>query len=87
MSKERMLIIGAILVVSVGTWWLIRSRSDAADNATEAASQLPADNAEANYSVPPSMGMSVDSTGGINFPAGQGGFTYTVGQAQSLPTS
>jgi hypothetical protein len=87
MSKKRMIIIGAIVLVAIGTWYLVKNRSNAAANSTEAGSQLPADDAAANYSVPPDIGMSVDNTGGANFPKGEGGFTYTVGQAQSLPTT
>lgn len=87
MSKQRMIVIGVVLLVSVGTWWLIKNKSNAAENASDQGSQLPADNAAANYSVPPDIGMSVDNTGGANFPQGENGFTYTVGQAQSLPTS
>lgn len=87
MSRERIYIVGAILLVSGGTWWLLKNKSAKADAATEAGSQLPADNTAANYTVPPDIGMSVDNTGGANFPQGQSGFTYTVGQAQSLPSS
>jgi ABC-type nickel/cobalt efflux system permease component RcnA len=82
-----MYIIGAILLVSVGTWWLVKKHSDSASSESDSTSQLPADNAAANYSVPPDIGMSVDNTGGANFPQGENGYTYTVGQAQSLPTT
>jgi putative Mn2+ efflux pump MntP len=79
-----MMIVGVVLLISAGVWWLIKGRSNAEDSSQ---SQLPAEKAEANYSVPPSIGVSVDNTGGVNFPMGESGFTYTVGQAQSLPTT
>lgn len=87
MSKQRMMIVGVIVLIAGGTWWLIKNKQSSADSKSASDSQLPADDAAANYTVPPNIGMSVDSTGGMNFPQGESGLTYTVGQAQSLPTS
>lgn len=87
MSKERMYIIAAVIVVAGGTWWLINNKKKNAASQAADDSQLPANDAAANYSVPPDIGASVNNTGGLNFPQGDSGFTYTVGQAQSLPTS
>jgi len=87
MSRERMIIVGVIAVIAGGVWWLIKNKQSSADDEANSQSQLPAQDAAANYTTPPDIGMSVDNTGGLNFPQGESGFTYTVGQAQSLPTS
>lgn len=87
MSRQRMILVAVIVVIAGGTWWLIKNKQSSSDSQSENDSQLPSDNAASNYTVPPDIGMSVDNTGGMNFPQGESGFTYTVGQAQSLPTS
>lgn len=84
MSRQQWIVVGIIAVVAVVTGILIKNRNAGAQDAQ---SQLPAEEAEANYSVPPDIGMSVDNTGGMNFPQGQSGFTFTTSQAQSLPSN
>lgn len=83
MDKRTWIIVAIIAAVAVGTGYMMRARNQNADNAD----QLPAETAEANYSVPPNIGLSVDNTGGANFPQGEGGFTYTVAQANALPSN
>jgi hypothetical protein len=82
-----MIIVAAVLAISLGTWWLLKNKAAKDASKSAADSQLPAENAAANYSVPPDIGLSVDNTGGLNFPQGDSGFTFTAGQAQSLPTT
>jgi hypothetical protein len=64
-------------------------RKNTAAAATNAATdQLPAENAMANYTVPPTIGAQVDNTGGINYPNGtppDTTVTLSSGAAQSLP--
>lgn len=85
MSKQQWIVVGIIAAIAVVTGFFVKNRSSNADS--EAQSQLPTEQAEANYSVPPDIGMSVDNTGGANFPQGESGFMYTVGQANSLPST
>ena len=87
MSRQQWIIVGIIAAVAAGTGLLIRYRTTQAANQADSQSQLPAEENAANYSVPPNIGMSVDRTGGANFPMGESGFTYTVSQAQSLPST
>ena len=83
MDRRTWIIVGIIAVIAIGTGYMMKARNANA----EAQSQLPAETAEANYSVPPNIGLSVDNTGGANFPQGESGFTYTMGQANSLPSN
>ena len=83
MSRDQMILVGIVAVIAGGVWWLVKNKQDQ----SSAQSQLPAQEAEANYTVPPDIGASVDNTGGANFPQGESGYTYTVGQAQSLPVN
>lgn len=84
MDKRTWTIIGVIAAIAVITGYLVKKRSD---NSSDAQSQLPAEQAEANYSVPPNIGLSVDNTGGANFPQGESGYIYTTSQANSLPST
>lgn len=84
MDKKTWYVVGVIAVVAAAVGLYMRSKSNTSD---EAQSQLPAEEAQANYSVPPNIGMSIDNTGGANFPMGESGFTYTVSQANSLPSN
>lgn len=84
MDKRTWTIVGIIAVVAVITGYLVKKRNDSSSDNTQ--SQLPAEEAEANYTVPPDIGMSVDNTGGANFPSGESGYTYTTSQANSLPS-
>lgn len=84
MSRQQWMVVGAIAVVAVIAGILVKNRNSGSDDAQ---SQLPAEQAEANYNVPPNIGMSVDNTGGMNFPQGESGYTFTVGQAQALPSN
>jgi len=84
MSRNQWMVVGLIALVAVAAgFYMKRKNSDSSGEQ----SQLPAEEAEANYSVPPNIGMSIDNTGGANFPQGESGFTYTVSQAQSLPST
>lgn len=85
MSRQQWMVIGAIAVIAVlaGAYLKHKSSSDGSNEQ----SQLPAEEAQANYTVPPDIGMSVDNTGGLNFPLGDSGITYTAGQAQALPSN
>lgn len=85
MDKKTWYIVGVIAVVAAAIGLYMRSKSNTSSD--DAQSQLPAEQAQANYSVPPNIGMSVDNTGGANFPMGESGFTYTVAQANSLPSN
>lgn len=80
------MIVGIIAVVAVLTGYLLKVKNDNADSG-DAQSQLPAESAEANYTVPPNIGLSVDNTGGANFPQGESGFTYTMSTANALPSN
>lgn len=85
MDRRTWMIVGIIAVVAVVTGFLLKRKSES--TASDSNSQLPAEQAAANYSVPPDIGTSVDNTGGANFPQGESGFMYTMGQAQSLPSN
>lgn len=84
MDRRTWIIVGVIAVIAVGMGYLTKARNQNKDNTQ---SQLPAEQAGANYSVPPNIGMSVNNTGGMNFPQGESGFTYTMGQANALPSN
>lgn len=84
MTKKTWYIVGVIVVVAATVGFYLRSKANVSD---EGQSQLPAEQAEANYTVPPNIGMSVDNTGGVNFPQGQSGFTFNASQANALPSS
>jgi hypothetical protein len=73
-------------VATVFAFVMYRKNTTAA--ATTDQSQLPAEQAAANYTVPPTLGVQVDNTGGLNFPNGTPAgttITQTSGAAQSLP--
>jgi hypothetical protein len=84
MSRQQWIVIGVIALVAVIAGFVLKSKSDAG---SDSQSQLPAEQAEANYNVPPNIGMSVDNTGGANFPMGESGFTFTTSQANALPSN
>ena len=83
MSRQQWIVVGLIALVAIGVGFFLKRKNDSSGEQ----SQLPAEQAEANYSVPPDIGMSVDNTGGANFPMGESGFTYSMGQAQALPSN
>lgn len=87
MSRQQWMVIGIIAAVAAVTGLLIKRKSDSANAQSEAQSQLPAKEAAANYTVPPDIGAQVNNTGGANFPQGESGYLYTMGQAQALPSS
>lgn len=87
MSRQQWIVVGVIAAIAAVTGLLVKRKSDSADAQSAAQSQLPAQQAEANYNVPPSIGAQVDNTGGMNFPQGQSGFMYTMSQANALPSS
>lgn len=82
MNRQAWLLVGIVAAAAVVTGLFVRNRASQTDNTQ---SQLPAEDAEANYTVPPDIGMSVDNTGGMNLPNGGNGITYTTGQANALP--
>lgn len=82
MNKQAWIIVGLVAVAAVATGLIVRHRTTPTDSAQ---SQLPAESAEANYTVPPDIGASVDNTGGVNLPNGGSGITYTTGAANSMP--
>lgn len=84
MDKKTWYIVGVIAFVAAAVGLYLRSKNNVSDDAQ---SQLPAEQAQANYTVPPNIGMSIDNTGGANFPMGESGFTYTVSQSNSLPSN
>lgn len=84
MDKRTWVIVGVIAIVAIVTGYLVKAKNS---KESDAQSQLPAEQAEANYSVPPDIGLSVDNTGGANFPQGESGFTYTTSQANALPST
>lgn len=81
MNKQTWMIAGGIAVIAVIVGYLVKNKTSQADGAQ---SQLPAQNAAANYTVPPDIGASVDNTGGVTVPSGDN-VTYTTGQGNSLP--
>jgi hypothetical protein len=85
MDKRTWMLVGGIAAVAVAIALYLRHKNSS--ESSDSQSQLPAEKAEANYSVPPNIGMSVDNTGGANFPQGESGFTYTTAQAQALPSN
>lgn len=86
MSKQQWIVIGVIAAIAVASGFLIKRKNDNS-NSGGAQSQLPAEQAEANYNVPPNIGVQTVNTGGANFPQGENGYMYTIGQAQALPSS
>jgi hypothetical protein len=81
MNKRTWLIVGGLALVTIVVGMILKSRTSATDGSQ---SQLPASENEANYTVPPDIGMSTDNTGGVNLPTG-GNVTLTTGQGNSLP--
>ena len=84
MNRQMWIFAGVLAAIAVVTGYIVKTKTDSVASNAASQSQLPADNAEANYSVPPDIGASVDSTGGVNLPQGSN-VTYTVGQGNSLP--
>jgi hypothetical protein len=84
MNRNAWYLVGAVAVVAVVTGLLLKKKTSDTDSLANSQSQLPADTAEANYTVPPDIGLSVDNTSGVQYPAGS---IYTASQGNSLPTS
>lgn len=84
MSRNAWYLVGAVAVIAVVTGLLLKKKTSDTDSLTNSQSQLPADDAEANYTVPPDIGLSVDNTSGVNYGAGS---VLTTSQGNSLPTS
>lgn len=81
MNRRTWLIVGGIAFVAVVVGLIVKSKTSQTDGQQ---SQLPASENEANYTVPPDIGLSVDNTGGVNLPEGSN-TTLTTGQGNSLP--
>jgi hypothetical protein len=84
MNRNAWYLVGAVAVIAVVTGVLLKKKTSDTDTLTNSQSQLPADDAEANYTVPPDIGLSVDNTSGVNYAPGS---TYTASQGNSLPTT
>lgn len=86
---DRRILIALGVAVAIGVGWFLKNRQDnntaANDASAQPQSQLPAQEAAMNYTVPPNIGAQVDNTGGLNFPAGMDNMTLTTSQGQSLP--
>lgn len=82
MNRRTWIMIGIAVAVALVIGLVLKNRTSQTDGAQ---SQLPAESAQANYNVPPDIGMSNDNTGGLNMPMGNGGFTYSVSQGNSMP--
>jgi hypothetical protein len=84
MNRQTWMLIGVVAAIAIVTGFVVNRKAsqEASDSASQ--SQLPATEEAANYTVPPSIGAQVNSTGGLNFPAG-GNFTITPSQGLSLP--
>lgn len=84
MTKQMWILAGVIAVVAVITGYVVKTKNDQASTDNTNQSQLPADEAAANYNVPPTLGMSVNGGGGIQMPNPDSAI-YTTGQGNSLP--
>lgn len=84
MKNKTWLYIGGAVVVVVGFLYYRNHQNTAAQQAQ----QQPAADAQANYTVPPDLGLQVDNTGGVQFPQGtppNTTVTTTRGQTHPLP--
>jgi hypothetical protein len=84
MSKQMWILAAIIAGIAVVTGYVVKNKTDSENSDAAANSQLPASEAEANYSVPPSIGASVDAGGNVYT---SGNAVYTVSQGNSLPMS
>ena len=78
------LYVGAAALIAVGYVFYRRKQSTTAQQAQ----QQPAADAQANYTVPPDLGLQVDNTGGVQLPQRTPPgttITTTRGQTQPLP--
>lgn len=87
MSRQQWVVVGIIAAVALVTGLFVKRKSDQAAAESSANSQLPAEEAQANYTVPPDIGVQTNNTGGLNFPQGESGYILTASQANSLPVS
>jgi hypothetical protein len=83
LSKQAWMLVGLVVVIAVGTGYVIKNKTATTDAAANTQSQLPSSDAEANYTVPPNIGYSQDAPT-YSVPSG-GNITYTAGQGNSLP--
>lgn len=83
MNRQAWYLVGLVAVVAIGTGYLVRTKTASTDADAAANSQLPADNAEANYTVPPNIGESGQMVPTVT----NGNVTYTASQGNSLPTT
>jgi hypothetical protein len=86
MNRRAWYLVGGAIAVAILTGYLVKSKTAQTDALSNDQSQLPADQTEANYSVPPDIGLSVDNTSGLTVPAGSQ-ITYSQSQGNSLPTT
>lgn len=80
MNRNAWLLLGAAGIIAIGTGYFLRKKTSQTDSASN--SQLPAENAEANYSVPPSVGVSENPPTQVF-----DNTTYTMSMGNSLPLS
>lgn len=85
LSKQAWMLIGLIVIIAIGTGYVVKTKTASTDAATNTNSQLPSTEEETNYTAPPNIGFS-NTAPTYSVPSG-GGVTYTMGQGNSLPMS
>lgn len=84
MNRQTWIAVGVVAFVAVVAGFIVKRKSDQASSDATQQSQLPAQEEQANYNVPPDIGASVNAGGGITLPSGDN-VTYTPSQANALP--
>jgi hypothetical protein len=83
MNRQAWYLVGIVALVAIGTGYIVRNKTGQTDSEAATNSQLPADDAQANYTVPPNIGESGQSVPTVN----DGNITYTASQGNALPTT
>ncbi len=84
MTRQAWILVGILALVAIGTGWFVTKKDTGTDDSTNTQSQLPSQQAEANYTVPPSVGVTENPPTHAYM---NGQEILTQSQANSLPMS
>jgi hypothetical protein len=57
-TRQAWILVGILALAAIGTGWLVTKKDKGTDDSTNTQSQLPSEMAQANYTVPPSIGVT-----------------------------
>lgn len=84
MNRQTWIAVGVVAFIAVIAGFVVKRKTAQESSDATQQSQLPAEEEQAQYGVPPDIGASVNASGGIVLPSG-GNVTYTPSQGNSLP--